>query len=96
MTIIKTSHKTCIALLFCALAASAQAAPEPEAPAPEEIICPELLTEQECRTHQDTLARLRPGPARSEYLRQIQALVAERRQSCDCRFLRAASNRQGR
>jgi hypothetical protein len=61
-----------------------QASEEDEWARAFDIPCHPLVTQAECRSHQDLLARLPGGAERDAYFEQYLALVEERVQSCGC------------
>ena len=78
--------RSTLALLFClsGISGLAQAAEEDEWARALEIPCHPLLTQAECRTHHDLLARLPDGAERDAYLARHFTLVQERIKSCGC------------
>ncbi len=86
------TSKIYLAVLLWCLAGAVAAAWGEGAPQPE-TGCGGLMTELECRVHQETLARLPAGQERERYLKQHQALLAEREKSCRCQNIRAANSK---
>ncbi len=78
--------RSTIALLFClsGISGLAQASEQDEWARALEIPCHPLITQAECRTHHDQLARLPDGKERDAYLAEYFALLKERTRSCGC------------
>lgn len=72
------------ALFGLCLALPAQASEDEEWARAMEIPCHPLVTQAECRAHQDQLARLPEGAERKAFLARHIALVEERVRSCGC------------
>ncbi|MEW5789540.1 MAG: hypothetical protein AB1899_16975 [Pseudomonadota bacterium] len=72
------------ALFGLALALPAQATEDEDWARALEIPCHPLVTEAECRVHQDLLASLPEGAQRDTYLASYLAMVEDRMRSCGC------------
>lgn len=62
----------------------AQASEESEWALALQLPCHSMLTDSECRVHQQRLAQLSDGKERENYLAQYVALIEDRVSACGC------------
>ncbi len=68
-----------IAFALFGLIAASQAASAKEAEQ-----CSMLMTQLECDQHQTTLAQLKPGSTRDQYLAALDTMLLDREAACSC------------
>lgn len=85
---IKMKRSTVVLLLGLLFPNLVSASEEAARAQSQEVQCHALITEAECRSHQDLLARLPAGAERDAYLRQYAVMLDERVRLCACSMAR--------